>query len=307
MAVTQKRLHDLAKEYKVSAHAMLKIVQDMGFPVKSHMAVAGPEVVNAVVLRFAQERQQAKHEMEQKRKAAQEAERSKVEADARSKAAAEAAARAKTEMHPLARFDGLTRGKLIKAAPPKVVEVKKPIVEVVTPVVPVEDVASMLKTAEQKKKRKDRKKKKERRQVDQVEVAKSFRAVMADLSGTKPKRKYKRAAASDEAETGDLNVIQVSEYMSVAEMAKLMDHKPAEVVAKLMELGMLATINQRLDMDTIEMVAGEFGFEVKLQAEIGEESREVEQEEQLSLRAPVVTVMGHVDHGRRDHSAHRRL
>jgi translation initiation factor IF-2 len=298
MVVTQKRIHDLAKEYKVSAHAMLKIVQDMGYPVKSHMAVAMPDVVNAVVLRFAQERQQAKNEMEQKRKAAQESERSKLEAEVRSKAEAVLAARARAQSQTLFRIDGLTRGKLIKAAPPKQVEVKKPLLEVVQVVPPVGDVASMLRNAEQKKKRKDRKKKKEHRQVDQLAVAKSFRAVMADLSGSKTKRKYKRAAATDEGNAGNLNVIEVSEYMSVAELAKLMDHKAAEVVAKLMEMGMLATINQRLDMDTIEMVAGEFGFEVKLQTEIGEESREVEQEEQLLFRAPVVTVMGHVDHGK---------
>ncbi len=213
-------------------------------------------------------------------------------------------------MSPLARIDGLTRGKLIKAAPPKEIVKEKPKaapVEVgAAPVLVIpkietpedDNLAAMLKKAEQKKKRKDRKKKKERRVVDQVEVAKSFRATMADLSTGKPKRKYRKAAGEGEVEAEDLNVIEVNEYMSVAEVAKLMDHKPAEVVAKLMEMGMLATINQRLDMDTIEMVAGEFGFSIKLQAEIGEEAREEEQEAQLILRAPIVTVMGHVDHGK---------
>ena len=149
MAVTQKRIHDLAKEYKVSAHAMLKIVQDMGYPVKSHMAVAMPDVVNAVVLRFAQERQQAKNEMEQKRRAAQEAERSKLEAEARAKAGVQAAARAKAESQTLSRIDGLTRGKLIKAAPPKEkeVEVKKPVVEAARTAPPAGNVGSMLKSA----------------------------------------------------------------------------------------------------------------------------------------------------------------
>ncbi len=91
MAVVTKKIHDLAKEYKVSAHAMLKIIQDMGFPIKSHMSVATPDVVNAVSLKFAQERRQAKLEMDQKRKATMEAERQKTEIEVKAKADAEAA------------------------------------------------------------------------------------------------------------------------------------------------------------------------------------------------------------------------
>jgi len=297
MAATTKKIHDLAKEYKVSAHAMLKIVQDMGYPIKSHMSVATPEVVNAVSLRFAQERRQAKLEMEQKRKAVLETERHRAEAEARVKAEAAAAAQAASESDVLAKIDGLTRGKLIKAAPPKKVEPEEaPAPERSVP--RVQPAAAPPKKTEAKKRRKDRKKKKERRQVDQIEVARSFRATMADLSGSKTKRKYRKSAADSDTEAGDQNVIEVSEFITVAELAKVMDHKPAEVVAKLMEMGMLATINQRLDLDSIEMVAGEFGFDIKQQAEVGEEAREEEHEEDLVTRAPVVTVMGHVDHGK---------
>ena len=117
MAVTTKRIHDLAKQYKVSSHALLKIAQDLGFDIKSHMSVATPEVVNAVSLKFAQERQKAKAEMEVKRKATREAERTKAEAEAKAKANRLAAEKEKKSVSALARIDGLTRGKLIKAAP----------------------------------------------------------------------------------------------------------------------------------------------------------------------------------------------
>jgi translation initiation factor IF-2 len=322
MAVTTKRIHDLAKQYKVSSHALLKIVQDLGYPIKSHMSVATPDVVNAVSLKFAQERQQAKAEMEQKRKATREAERAKAEAAAKVKAEKAAQDKARNSAQTLARIDGLTRGKLIKAAPkvpdPPPKPVGKPAAKPAarsavkpsgkpapagapaTPAAPgaKPTVATMLKKAEQKKRRKDRKKKRERRQVNQTEVAKSFRATMADLSGGKTKRKYKKAVTDADGQLGDTNIIEVSEFMSVAELSKVMDLKPAEVVAKLMEMGMLATINQRLDMDTIEMVAAEFEFGVKQQEDIGTETKQEENKEELVTRAPVVTVMGHVDHGK---------
>ena len=122
---------------------------------------------------------------------------------------------------------------------------------------------------------------------------------MANLAVGKQKRRYRRGPQTPGAvEAGPSNVIEVNEFISVGELAKLMDHKPADLITKLFELGMMATINQRLDMDTIATVAQEFGSRVREIAEVGEYAKEEEQQEKQTKRAPVVTVMGHVDHGK---------
>ena len=253
MATKTRRIYELAKHYKLSSNAMVTILRELGFQPKSHMSVATPEMIAAVNLKLAREREDAKREMEEKKK--QRLARTPVQAAAPRPSAAPP----------------------VPSAPGPVAVVGKP----------------------PKKKRKERRRKRDRRRVNQEEVERAFRATMADLSGTRPRKKARRSAS----ETGgageeEVPVVKVNEYMTVAELANAMDRKPAEVVAKLMELGMMATINQRLDMDTIEMVAAEFDFDVEPIAEIGETAREEEHEEAKEPRAQVVTVMGHVDHGK---------
>ena len=158
-------------------------------------------------------------------------------------------------------------------------------------------IAGMLRRVEKKQKRKERRKKKTRT-VNADEVARRFKSTMADLSGGKVKRKYRRLDNEAIGDEGPENLIDVNEFMSVAELANQMDLKPADVIRKLFDLGFMATINQRLDMDTIEMVADEFEFSVHQIEEIGEMAREEEHEQSLTPRAPIVTIMGHVDHGK---------
>lgn len=246
----KRRIYELAKEFKISSNAMLTILRELKFELKSHMTVATDEMIAAVKKKFAQEKQEAKKEMKQREQVREAVERSAT------------------------RIGGF-----------KVDNSKSP-------------VAGLMRRLEKKHKKKDRRKKKNRQTVDKTEVAKSFRSTMAHLSGTKPKKKYRRLSTLDEVDVEAENVLSVNEYMSVAELAKLMDHRPAEVIAKLFEMGMMATINQRLDMDTIEMVAVEFGFDVHQIVEVGELAKEEEREENLIKRAPIVTIMGHVDHGK---------
>jgi translation initiation factor IF-2 len=151
------------------------------------------------------------------------------------------------------------------------------------------------------RRRKKRKKKTHEAVVDRKAVEATLKRTMASLDGSTTKRK-RRSKDRDDA-GGEFiepsKVVLVSEFMTVAELANHLERRPSEVVAKLMELGQMATINQRLDFDTIEMVALEFDYGVrKAEDKALEVMEEQDPVETLKSRPPVVTVMGHVDHGK---------
>jgi translation initiation factor IF-2 len=269
-----QRIHELAKELNVSSTAMLKIVHDLGFTPKSHMSVASDDMIVAVRNKFAAQKQEAKKEMEQ---------RAHVK-EAVDRTAAAAAAASGAPLTPSA--SGVATTDAVRISGFRVADGKG-------------SVAGLMREIEKKQKKKERRKKKDRRTVDQAAVAKSFKTTMATLGTGKAKRKYHRDDEGGEgADAEPTNVIEATEFMTLAELAKTMDQRPAALISKLFEMGSMATINQRLDMDTIETLASEFGFSVAQIAEVGEDAREEEREGNLETRAPVVTIMGHVDHGK---------
>ncbi|MFP4521749.1 MAG: translation initiation factor IF-2 [Fibrobacterota bacterium] len=315
----KEKVYEIAKKRGLSSKALISVLKELGFNVKSHMGVVEDDMKEAIENYFKKEIEEIKHDQEKKAEVSQrktpkkETKTEKIEKKKTSpllSSAPDVAGRPLEQPKKASKEDYnefLSKFEKDKekaqSAESTVESIKKDIARLKRK----SSHTSKPQTAPEEKTvpgRKGKKKKKKSKKVDEAAVAETLKATLADLSGKPSKKRHKKEEKLEDG-TEEPKILKVPEFVTVAELAGLMSLSSSEVISTCMTMGLMVTANQRLDFETISMVADEFGFDAKLLEEYSIESHDVLEEEEkeddeasLKPRPPVVTVMGHVDHGK---------
>jgi len=138
--------------------------------------------------------------------------------------------------------------------------------------------------------------KEKKTKIDQQAIKEKVKSTLAKLEKKEAKKHYKREVPQKVEVRPTVKVVEVVDFMTVAELAQSLKLPTSDVIKKCLDMGLMVSLNQRLDLDTITVLADEFGYEIKVMS--AEEQLAPEEEVPKEERPPVVTIMGHVDHGK---------
>ena len=286
------RIFQLAKELNISHTDILDFLKSKDISVSSHMSPIDGKTQQIVYTEFAKDRQSA--ERDRKEQVRKEIHDSKVVMKTKSVKKFQILSVQEQRKAEKKKAESKTvetskdEGKSKKA--PQEINPKKKLRKIT------------LRDPEKKEDVKKSKKHKDEIKKDNSAV-KRLKKTLASIDSGPKKKSYKKLKKDSNAVDGDqIRVVELAEYASIDEVAKVLDVGTSEVIGKCLQMGILATVNQRLEWDVIELIAGEYDVELKKYEEVVDDLFvTAHSEEELTnaiQRAPVVTIMGHVDHGK---------
>ena len=287
------RIFQLAKELNISHNDIVEFLKQKGVDVSSHMSPIDGRTQQIVYTEFAKDRQLA--ERDRKEQVRKEIHDSRVVMKSKS----------------------VKNLKILSVQEEKELQKNKPKVEPESPKDSTEPTREKSeKTSIKSPKKKLRKislrepespKEKEDKRLDKKDKKGEKSAIqrlkknLASIE-TSPKKKNYKKFKKDSKGLDENTVFEIAEFSSISEIAKVFDVSTSELIGKCLQLGILATVNQRLEWDVIELIADEYGVAVKKYEEMVDDlfvtSHSDEELKSATSRAPVVTIMGHVDHGK---------